>query len=68
MKRKPYSTLTPDERQEILTVLLEDWTRDWDDRLGIAKDGSMVWQVNAVDLMLLVDEIYRLRLAAAMQP
>ena len=62
----PYAKLSQEQRDEVITTLCEDWSRDWEDRFRRRDDGSMVWQVNAVDVMMLVNEIYRLRAAAAM--
>jgi hypothetical protein len=57
----PYAKSTRAEREDILATLMEEWTKNWEDGFGKRADGSMVWQVNAVDVMLLVNEIERLR-------
>ena len=61
LHKEPYGSLGSQERDEIVATLCDDWTKDWGDGFGARPDGSMVWQVNAVDLMLLVSEIARLR-------
>lgn len=60
----PYAGRAIAEREDILRTLMADWEQDWSDHLGRESDGSMIWYVNACDLILLVDEIHRLRLAA----
>jgi hypothetical protein len=57
----PYAKFSREQRDALVAQLCEDWSRDWHDRLGLRPDGSMVWQVNAVDVMLLVAEIERLK-------
>ncbi len=61
---QPYAGRAADEREDILQALMADFEQDWRDHLCRQSDGSMVWDVNACDVLLLVDEIHRLRLAA----
>lgn len=66
-KRIPYSKSTPESRAQCLEALLcpeTGWPRDWEDRLGLDAKGSIIWQVNAADVMLLIAEIERLRTPA----
>lgn len=64
MRREPYAKSTPEFRAEALEALMcpdSGWPKDWEDRLGLDAKGSIIWQVNAADVMLLVREIERLR-------
>ena len=58
---RPYHKASDKDRSKALDDLLEQWSQDWRDNFGKRSDGSMTWQCNAVDVMLLVDEIQRLR-------
>jgi hypothetical protein len=62
MARVPYGKLTDVERAEMIDELLTGWSEDWADELGKRPDGAIIWQVNAADVMLLVNEIKRQRL------
>lgn len=67
-RREPYAKSTPEFRAEVLEALMcpdSGWPKDWEDRLGLDAKGSIIWQVNAADVMLLVREIERLRKALA---
>jgi len=55
--RRPYNKISDSERQEIISDLIIEWTKDWREDFGKDKDGAMIWHCNASDVMLLVDEI-----------
>lgn len=61
MRREPYDKSTPEFRAEALEELISGWSQDWEDRLGLDAKGSIIWPVNAADVMLLVRAIEALR-------
>ena len=57
----PYAKLTREQRDEIMIDLADEWSHDWEGGIGRETDGAMLWRVNAVDVMLFVNEVLRLR-------